>query len=65
MDDLRALAGITYVGMAELTKQSHPVTFSVRNAPIRDVLDLCFKGQPFSYKLVAGTIAVVPLAPVE
>ncbi|HLI93477.1 MAG TPA: TonB-dependent receptor plug domain-containing protein, partial [Puia sp.] len=61
MDDLRAIAGITYVGMADLTKQGHPVTFSVRNATLKEVLDLCFKGQPFGYKQVAGTIAIVPL----
>ena len=61
MDDLQDKAGVTYLGMSSLTQLGHPVSFSVTNATLKQVLDLCFKGQPFTYKLVAGAITILPL----
>jgi TonB-linked SusC/RagA family outer membrane protein len=61
MDDLQLKAGITYLGMTSLTQLSHPVNFSVKDATLKEVLDLCFKGQPFTYKLVEGAITILPL----
>jgi TonB-linked SusC/RagA family outer membrane protein len=61
MDDLQLKAGVTYLGMTSLTQLSHPVTFSVKDATLQEVLDLCFKGQPFTYKMVEGAITIIPL----
>ncbi|HXD76651.1 MAG TPA: carboxypeptidase-like regulatory domain-containing protein, partial [Puia sp.] len=61
MDDLQSIAGITYLGMTDLAEQGHPVTFTVRSATLRQVLDLCFKGQPFKYRMVAGAVTILPL----
>lgn len=60
MDDLQSKAGVTYLGMTSLTQMAHPVSFSVTDVPLKEVLDLCFKGQPFTYKLVEGSIAILP-----
>jgi TonB-linked SusC/RagA family outer membrane protein len=61
MDDLQVQAGVLYVGMTSLVQLGHPVTFSVRNATLKQVLDLCFKGQPFTYRLVEGAVTIMPL----
>src|SRR5579872_5255257 len=61
MDDLQVQTGITYLGMTSLTQLGHPINLSVKDATLKEVLDLCFKGQPFSYKLVEGAITIVPL----
>ena len=61
MEDLQAQAGITYMGMTSLLQKGHPVNMVVKNATLRHVLDLCFKGQPFTYKLVEGAVAIVAL----
>lgn len=61
MEDLRKQAGVTCLGMTELTRLSHPLSFSVRDAPLRDVLKLCFKGQPFTYRFADGAITILPL----
>lgn len=61
MDDLQAQAGLTYVGLSSLAQLGHPVSFSVKNATLKQVLELCFKGQPFTYKLVHGAVTLMPL----
>src|ERR1700677_3542755 len=61
MDDLQVKAGVTYLGIASLVQSGHPVSFSVKDATLKEVLDLCFRGQPFTYKLVEGAVTIVPL----
>ncbi len=61
MDDLQEKAGVTYLGLTSLTQLGHPVSFSVKDATLKEVLDLCFSGQPFTYKLVEGAITIIPL----
>lgn len=39
------------------------VSVFVRNVPITEVLDLCFKDQPFSYIIIEKTISLKPLPP--
>jgi TonB-linked SusC/RagA family outer membrane protein len=65
MDDLQIQAGVTYVGLSSLTQSGHPLSFSVKNATLKQVLNICFKGQPFTYKLVEGAVTIIPLAAVE
>src|SRR5580704_4682174 len=61
MDDLQVKAGVTYLGLASLVQLAHPVSFTVKDGTLKEVLDLCFKGQPFTYKLVEGAITILPL----
>ncbi len=61
MEDLQAQAGVTYLGMTNLVRLGHPVSLTVKNATLKHVLDLCFKGQPFTYKLVEGAVTIMPL----
>jgi TonB-linked SusC/RagA family outer membrane protein len=61
MDDLQAKAGVTYLGLASLVQLGHPVSFSAKDATLKEALDLCFKDQPFTYKLVEGAVTIVPL----
>ncbi|HEY9002018.1 MAG TPA: SusC/RagA family TonB-linked outer membrane protein, partial [Mucilaginibacter sp.] len=39
------------------------VTLHVQNASIRDVLDLCFQGQPFTYEIVEKAVVIQRKAP--
>jgi hypothetical protein len=48
LEDIRLLTGYTYAGEATWVQYSHRVSFSVRKAPLRQVLDSCFKDQPFT-----------------
>jgi TonB-linked SusC/RagA family outer membrane protein len=52
----------------ELLKSAKPVTLDVKNAPIQDVLRLCFADQPLGYDIQSKTVFVtkkaVPAEPV-
>ena len=61
MEDLHTLTRVTYLGMTSLTQMGHPVSFSVKDATLKEVLDLCFKGQPFTYRLVEGAVTIMPI----
>ncbi len=43
----------------DLLKQAKKVTINVNNLPLPQVLDLCFKEQPFSYSISGRTITLV------
>ena len=55
---IRQQAGYTYFGDAAWPQLAKNVTISVKNAGIREVLDICFKGQPLTYTLVDKSIAI-------
>src|SRR6202012_4131359 len=42
------------------TPLRHRVSFSARQATVGQVLDSCFRDQPFTYQLVNGGIAILP-----
>jgi len=44
--------GYLFVCRDEWMKQTHDISISVRNAGLREVLDICFKGQPFTYAII-------------
>lgn len=50
--------GYQFVFANDLVSQAKPVTISVKDAPLRDVLESCFAGQPFSYQLTDKFIIV-------
>ena len=39
-------------------ENANPVTIHVKNAALEDVLDICFKGQPFTYVITDNAIVV-------
>src|SRR5258708_28970423 len=55
---IRKQTGYTYFGDASWPKLAKNVTISVKNASIKEVLDICFKDQPLRYALVGNGIAI-------
>src|ERR1700748_2433414 len=55
MDDLRQKTGYTFFGESGWTLSTQPVNFSVRRAPVRQVLDSIFRDQPYVYELIVNT----------
>lgn len=51
LDDLHEKTGFTYVGEGDWPAISRPVSFTVRNLTLQEVLELCFKDQPLVYEL--------------
>src|SRR5258708_3738075 len=60
---IRKQTGYTYFGDAAWPQLAKNVTISVKNAGIREVLDICFKGQPLTYTLVGKSIAIEIITP--
>src|SRR5436190_20401708 len=49
-----------------LLKDARRVTLNVKNAPLAEVLELCFKNQPFDFVIENKTIVITKrVAPVE
>ncbi|MBS7562919.1 TonB-dependent receptor [Mucilaginibacter sp. Bleaf8] len=55
---IKKQSGYTFFYKNKLLKNTRPVTISVKDADIKDVLDQCFKGQSLSYEF-AGKIIVI------
>jgi TonB-linked SusC/RagA family outer membrane protein len=51
LDDIHEKTGYTYVGQGDWPSASRPVSFSVKNAGIEEVLRQCFMDQPLEYEL--------------
>ncbi len=51
LQDIRDSAHFAYYGEGDWPQFAHPLTFSVKNMPIQDLLELCFRDQPLNYKL--------------
>jgi len=43
--------GFAYYGEGDWPEVAHHLTFSVKNMPIQDLVELCFREQPLNYKL--------------
>lgn len=65
LEDIRLQTGYTYAGEATWVQYSHRVSFSVRKAPLRQVLDSCFKDQPFTYEIIGKSISIQARPPKE
>ncbi|HEY0274155.1 MAG TPA: TonB-dependent receptor plug domain-containing protein, partial [Chitinophaga sp.] len=46
---IREQSGYDFVLPATLSQKARPVDITVKAAPLKDVLDKCFEGQPFTY----------------
>lgn len=55
---IREQTGYTFVYRNDWLQEAHPVTIDVANASLRTVLDLCFKGQPFTWETVRNTVVL-------
>ena len=50
--------GYLFFYNADWLKTASPVTIRVKNAPLEDVLNICFVNQPLSYSIVGQTIVL-------
>ncbi len=62
--EIRSQTGYNFIYTSEDLQQVVPVTLDVKNAALRDVLDICFAHQPLDYAIQEKIIIVKPKAPV-
>lgn len=62
-DKIRLQSGYDFLFNRELLKTAKPVDINIANADIEDALELCFKGQPFTYTLQEKTIVIKAKTP--
>ncbi|HTN37212.1 MAG TPA: SusC/RagA family TonB-linked outer membrane protein, partial [Arachidicoccus sp.] len=55
---IKAQTGYDFFYNESMTKHARPVTLRVKNQPLKTVLDLCFRDQPFTYAVVKKLIVV-------
>jgi TonB-dependent starch-binding outer membrane protein SusC len=58
--EIRRQTGYSYFCKVEWLQRARNVDIDVKNAPLEQVLDLCFKDQPLTYTIVNKTIMVRP-----
>ncbi|HEX2536292.1 MAG TPA: SusC/RagA family TonB-linked outer membrane protein [Chitinophagaceae bacterium] len=56
--EIRKQTGYTFFYNARLLKEASPVSLQVANAPLQQVLELCFRDQPLTYSLVNQTVVI-------
>lgn len=68
--EIRKQTGYSFIYTNSMLSKGNKATFSVNNASLTTVLDICFRDQPFEYNIVEKAVvvkmkrAVVDLAPV-
>lgn len=65
LKQIRKQTGYNYALQDQWKAISRPVSISVKNAPIKEALDICFKDQPFFYTIVSRTIVIEDRKPPE
>lgn len=56
--EIKRQTGYTFVYKTEVLANAKTVSLTVNNASLQQVLDLCFKEQPLTYKIFENTIAI-------
>lgn len=56
--EIRNQSGYDFIYNLNLLKKANPISINVQNAELKDVLDLCFKNQPFVYALEDKAVIV-------
>ena len=51
LQDIRDQAGFAYYGQGDWPQVARPLSFTVKNVPIAELVELCFRDQPLIYKL--------------
>src|SRR5258705_1410692 len=57
-EEIQKQAGDQFVYKWEILSEAKPVDVQVKNALLKDVLDLCFKDQPLSYTIIDNIIVI-------
>ena len=60
LKEIREQSGYDFFYNSKLIKQANPVSISVQNTELEDVLKLAFAGQPFIYSISDNTIIIKP-----
>lgn len=55
---IKTQTGISFIWDEQVLKATHPVTLSVKNASIKDVLDECIIQQPLTYSIIDNIIVI-------
>lgn len=55
-EEIHRQTGYLFFYNQEWLKQAHPVSLHVKNMELKEVLDLCFKDQPYNYAISDNTI---------
>ena len=58
LDDVRDQTGMSYGGKAIVVGSGHLVSISVTDATLKDVLDMAFEDQPYTYEILGKMIAI-------
>ena len=58
--EIKKQSGYLFIYSDKQLENTSAVTINVKNASLEHVLDLCFRNQPVSYKIVENTIVVIP-----
>jgi TonB-linked SusC/RagA family outer membrane protein len=59
--NIRQQSGVNFLYSTQLLKRAKPVTLSLKDATLDQVLQLCMKGQPFGYLVNNKTVTITPL----
>lgn len=57
-NEIKAQTGYTFVYRDEWMAAARKVDVQFRNAPVKEVLDNCFKNQPFTYSITKTTVVI-------
>lgn len=60
LKDIERLTGYLYLVDRECIKEAGPLSFSVRNATISEVMDSCLKQLPVYYRIIGRSVNVYP-----
>lgn len=55
---IKAQTGYLFFYDEALLEKARPVTIQVKNAPLERVLEICFRSQPITYRIIGRTIVV-------
>lgn len=61
--ELSRQSGYTFIYQDEQLSNSKPITLSVRDKEVQDVLRLVFSGQPFDYAVSGRAVSIIPRQP--
>lgn len=59
-NEIEKQTGYKFLNVSQVINSAKPVTINVKNAPIEQVLDLCFKDQPLEYEMKGNTVIIEP-----
>jgi len=59
--EIHRQTGYEFIYNSQMLDKAHPVSVKLEKVTINEALDICFKGQPFSYVIEGKTIVVKPI----